>query len=81
VLADAHARGIKYGRSFAEGDMDDLPRSEAYAVVDEDHIWEEYNYEAFSVPGEWGVDERLCLKATAPLPCTLLAAVIDMETH
>jgi hypothetical protein len=79
VLADTHAQGVQYGRDF--DDMDDLPLMEAYQVVDPDSIWEEYNYEAFSLPGAWGVDERLCLKATAPKPCTLLAAVVGLVAN
>lgn len=79
VLADTHPMGIQYGKDFTT--MDDLPLVEAYAVVDPDAVWQEYNYEAFSLPGEWGVDTRLCLKASAPRPCTLLAAVIGMSSN
>jgi hypothetical protein len=73
VLADTHPQGVRYGRDFVT--MDDLPLQEAYQDVDPDAVWEAYNYEAFSLPGEWGVDERLCLESNAPYPCTLLAAI------
>ena len=33
-----------------------------------------------SFPGEWNTDSRLCLKAAAPRPCTVLAAVVGVET-
>lgn len=82
VLADTHATGIKYSAvGFGDADMDDLPQMEGYEVVDEDHVWDEYNYEAFSLPGEWTVDSRLYLKAAAPKPCTLLAAVTGMNSN
>jgi hypothetical protein len=82
VLADVHARGIKYSAvSFADADMDDLPAIEANAEVDEDTVHEEYNYEAFSLPGEWGVDTRLYLKASAPRPCTLLGAIVGLNAN
>jgi hypothetical protein len=76
VLADTHTKGIKYGQSFEA--MDDLPRIEAGVEVAADHVWEAYDYDAFTVPGEWGTDARLCLKASAPRPCTVLAAVLGV---
>lgn len=79
VLADVHPQGIQYGRDFTT--MDDLPLTEAYADVDQDAVQTAYNYEAFSLPGEWGVDERLCLKSDAPYPCTLLAAIVGMSAN
>jgi hypothetical protein len=79
VLADTHPQGLRYGKDFDT--MDDLPLMEAYAEVDPDAVWDSYNYEAFSLPGEWGVDSRLCLEANAPRPCTLLAAVVGMNAN
>lgn len=79
VTADMHAKGLEYGKDFDT--MDEMPAMEAYEFVDPDSIWDEYNYEAFSFPGEWEVDDRLCLRATAPRPCTLLAAVVGMNAN
>jgi hypothetical protein len=79
VLADTHPQGLEYGPDFDT--MDGLPLMEAYELVDEDGVWDEYNYEAFSFPGEWKVDARMCLRATAPRPCTLLAAVVGMNAN
>lgn len=80
VLADTHARGIKCSAvSFDE--MDDLPETEAYAAVDPDAVHDEYNYEAFDLPGVWGVDTRLYLKASAPYPCTLLGAIVGLSAN
>lgn len=79
VLADTHAQGLEYGNDFDT--MDSLPLMEAYAVVDPDSIWDEYNFEAFAFPGEWKVDARMCLRATAPRPCTILAAVAGLNAN
>lgn len=79
VLADTHAQGLVYGKDFDT--MDDMPGMEGYATVDPNSIWDEYNYEAFEFPGEWEVDDRLCLKSTAPRPCTLLAAIVGMNSN
>lgn len=79
VLADTHAQGLQVGQSFDT--MDRLPLIEAGKEIDTDSIWTDYDYEAFTLPGEWKADARLCLKATAPRPCTVLAAVIGVEGH
>lgn len=79
VLADTHAQGLEYGNDF--DNMDSLPLMEAYELVEPDAIWDEYNYEAFAFPGEWEVDARMCLRATAPRPCTLLAAIAGMNSN
>lgn len=82
VLADTHARGVKYSAvGFDDADMDDLPGTEAYEAVDPDAVHEEYNYEAFSLTAEWGVDTRLYLKAAAPYPCTLLGAIVGLNAN
>jgi hypothetical protein len=79
ILADTHNRGIRYGQSFET--MDDLPRIEEGAEVDQDQVWEAYDQPAFTVPGEWASDARLCLKAEAPRPATVLAAVVRVTTN
>lgn len=79
VLADTHPQGIEYGNDFET--MDSLPLVEGYAVVEPDAVWDEYNWEAFAFPGEWKVDSRLCLRATAPRPCTILAAVAGLNAN
>lgn len=79
VLADTHPQGLEYGPDFDT--MDGLPLMEAYTAVDPDEIWDEYNFEAFSFPGEWQVDARMCLRATAPRPCTILAAVAGLNAN
>lgn len=79
VLSDTHAQGLQYGPDFDH--LDDMPLMEQYTEVDPDTIHDEYEEPLFEFPGEWMADARLCLRAAAPRPCTVLAAVIDMDTH
>lgn len=79
VLADVHPKGLEYGPNFET--MDPLPDYEQYAPVDQDLMRDEVEGDLIEFPGEWSTDARLCLRATAPRPCTVLGAVIDMETH
>lgn len=77
VLADTHANGLEYGPDFTT--MDPLPEVEQYATVDGDAVREAYEEGMVTFPGQWLTDARLCLRATAPRPCTVIAAVFDME--
>jgi hypothetical protein len=79
LLADTYAQGLKYGPDF--DNLDDMPAREDGADVDDDQMWTAYDEEAFAFPGTWDTDSRVCLRATAPRPCTLLALVIDWNTN
>lgn len=79
VMIDTHAQGLKYGGDFAS--LDDLPQMQAYAAVDQESVWSEYDYPMFPFPGSWSADSRLCLQAAAPRPCTVLAAIVGVQTH
>lgn len=79
VMADVHAKGLEYGPSFDV--MDPLPEVEAYEEVDQDAVREAYNGDLIEFPGEWSTDSRLCLRATAPRPATIMGVVIDITTN
>jgi len=79
IFTNTHNQGLEYGQSFTT--MDNLPLSIDGATVDTSLVWEDYDNPMISVPGSWDTDARLCLRATAPRPCMLLAAVIDVATH
>lgn len=87
IMRNAHARGIKYGSDFnTDGsgnylNLDGLPLVEEGAEVDPDTIWEDYDTEAFEFDGTWDTDSRVCLLGQAPRPCTVLAAVVHMNTN
>lgn len=79
LMMNTHYQGLRYGRSFDE--LNDLPLEEAATGTPAHTVWQEYDEPAFSFPGEWDTDSRLCLEAAAPRPCTLQAAIITVETH
>lgn len=77
MLADTHAKGLKFGRNFT--DLDDMPSTEAGYELNPDTIHQDYDGEAIIFPGDFSTDERLCLRAMAPRPCTVLAAVCEVR--
>lgn len=79
ILADTHAMGLQVGDDFTN--MVDLPSVEEGADVDPDSVWTEYEYDLFAMNSEWTVDSRLCMKATAPRPATVLGAAMVIETN
>lgn len=79
VLIDTHYQGLEYGQSFDT--MDNLPLVEEGATTATHTVWEEYDAPMTTLPGEWDTDSRLCLRATAPRPCTVAAAVVQVSTN
>jgi hypothetical protein len=78
ILLDTHKDGLYYGPDFTT--MDPLPAVEDGATVDDDYVWESYDKDMFTFPGEWTTDSRVCLKATAPKPCTISAVTTSVES-
>lgn len=72
-----HASGLQYGPSF--DDLDDLPAIEDGTDVSSNDMRTAYDEPTFAFPGTWDSDSRVCLKASAPKPCTVLACVVDLE--
>ena len=79
ILADTHKGGIQFGPDFET--MDDMPAFEREQEVGSNHVWEDYDNDMISFPGEWSTDSRLCLRAAAPRPCTVLAVTTSMLTN
>lgn len=78
ILSDTHIGGLLYGQDF--DNMDELPLMEDGQEMSTNHIYASYDKDAFEFPGDYNTDSRLCLQSASPKPCTLLAAVIGMET-
>jgi hypothetical protein len=78
VLANTHYQGLQYGPNF--NDLDNLPLVERGAVTPANTVWEAYDEDTFEFMGDWNPDSRICLQAQAPRPCTILSAVIGLET-
>lgn len=79
ILANTHNQGLEYGQSFDT--MNAMPLVESGEILDPNIIWEDYDEPLITVPGEWHTDARLHLRATAPRPCMVLAAVVDITTN
>lgn len=79
IMRNTHYQGIQYGYSFDE--LDDLPLVEDGVTTAADTIWEDFDKLAFMFDGTHGPDERLCLVANSPRPCTVLVAVATITTN
>lgn len=77
IAADLHPKGLKYGPDF--DNLQSMPEVEGGTTINPDTVRSAYDEEPFTFPGEWSTDSRLCLQMQAPLPCTLLAVVIDAD--
>lgn len=78
VLADAHALGLKYGQSFDADMLDDMPLVEDEEIIDENRVWTDYDAQFIEFDGDWTTDNRICLQAQSPRPCTVLAVGLDI---
>jgi hypothetical protein len=74
ILYNTHAQGLLMGPDF--DNMDPLPLMYRGASIDTDTVYASYDEQSQEFPGNWDPDARVCLKASAPRPATVLAAVI-----
>lgn len=79
VLANTHIRGITFGQDFDH--MEPLPYTEGGETVDENYVYEDYEYSSIPNDGTYMENNRLCIEANAPRPCTVLAAIIDGDVN
>ena len=79
ILGPTHNDGLYFGRDFTN--MDPLPRRVNGRPVEADEILDDFELTGTAFPGEWNTDSRLCLKAVAPKPCEVQAAIVSVETH
>lgn len=79
ILKDAHYQGLSYGPDF--DNLDELPLTSGWSDIADDTVHSVFDEAAFEFPGTWDTDSRLCLEATAPRPCTVLACVVGLDTH
>jgi hypothetical protein len=77
VLADTHAKGIRFGPD--EDNLDDRPLRDDWKDVDPDNIDTAYDADMIQFPATWDTDPRLYLQAQAPRPCTVLAVKLNVE--
>ena len=79
VMSNAHYQGLQYGADF--DNLNNLPLVENGVITADDTIWANYDKDTFPFAGVWDTDSRLCLKAVAPKPCTLLAVSFGVQTN
>lgn len=79
LLMNTHYQGLEYGPDF--DNLDSLPLVADGAVTDADTVWEEFDSDSFEFDGEYDTDSRICLQATAPKPCTVVALVATIQTN
>ena len=81
ILADVHAQGLQFGPSTNSTELDRLPLISLGATVSTDAVNATFDQTSIEFPGSWDTDSRIVLRAVAPRPCTVLGAVIQMETR
>jgi hypothetical protein len=79
VLIDTHYQGIKYGQSFTT--LSDMPQVKDGQTVAAGTVYANYDMPSVALKGTWDTDARLCLRATAPKPATVSAAIITIQTN
>lgn len=77
ILADVHAKGVRFGPSFDR--LNPLPDIQASAYIPYATVHTAYDFDLMAFPGGWDTDSRLCLRAMAPRPCKVLAVVMAIE--
>ncbi len=78
LARNLHHLGLQYGPNFT--DLSDLPQTEKGQTVVTDTVHTDYHEDDFPFGGDWDPDSRICLQAAAPRPCTILAALAELES-
>jgi hypothetical protein len=79
LLYSTHNRAVLFGQDFTR--MDALPRMIRGEDVGASVLLADYDYDAFTLPGSWSNDSRLCMKMRAPMPAVMLGVGMLMESH
>lgn len=80
ILHQTHNNALFYGSDT--GHLDPMPRvTDEGSTVDANKIFEDYD--RFSVPfnGDWDEDSRVHIRAKAPRPATIMAALPNVNTN
>ena len=78
ALYQTHPNGLFFGHDT--GSLDALPGKIDGATVDQDVIHQTLDMVAVPMPSQWDPDARLVLRAKAPRPATVLAAIPTVVT-
>ncbi len=58
-----------------------MPTVKDGATISAGTIFAQYDMPMMALPGSWDTDARICLRAVAPKPATIPAAVISIQTN
>ena len=75
IAADIHPKGVRYGADFDH--LDDMPEMEGSRAINQDTMRTDYDTPALVFPGTWTTDMRVCIRAVAPRPATIIALTVD----
>ncbi len=78
LVANTHHNGLQFGRAF--NDLFSMEQNLDAGTVPEGTVYRERDMQMIGFMGQYSTDERLCLQADAPRPCTVLGVVVGMET-
>lgn len=79
IMAHTHYQGLYYGDT--ETSLWPLPLVEDAQDTATDTVWEQYDKDMIDIGGVWDTDSRLYLKAYAPRPITVMAAILSIQTN
>ena len=78
IAENLHYQSLQYGPDF--NNLSDMPKEYQGEIQPEDTIYATYHEDNFPFGGSWNADSRICLQAAAPRPCTILAAIAEMQS-
>lgn len=78
IMYNTYYQGLQYGTSADA--IDELPLVEDDVITATDYVWPSYDHDAFEIDDIWSSDSRIYLQAMAPMPCTVLGAIVSSET-
>lgn len=79
ILSKTHYQAFQYGPDF--DNLDPLPLVHNEKTVAAHTIHAHHDQDMFEFDGEWDTDSRVCIKMVGPLPCTVLALVVAVDTE
>jgi hypothetical protein len=79
LAANIHPNSFRYGPDFTT--MRAIPRTKFGETRSEIVVDPTFDEDAWSFPGGWHPDSRVCLKGEAPYPATLLGLLVGIETN
>ena len=77
LLENTHHEGLEFGMDF--DNLSSLPTEVDGAAVADDTVHSTLDLESIPIDSTHTTDPRICLQATAPKPCTVLAATYPMR--